>query len=171
MSKFRLLIVAAILAALAHHSRAACESVQVNVLPLEVVEDHSMPSARLAAVTDGIALFGAVFAVFRAEAADCVVTAGYTDVVLRVASELQRNQCAFDHVREHELEHVRIYRDALATLAARIQARAGEADLVAVARQEVAAVRVAHRAHDSDDEYAKNRTACRGRILSLTNLR
>jgi hypothetical protein len=152
-------------------AHAACQALEVEVLPLVVREDHSAPMRDLARLAHSDITFGAVFARRTWTIDGCRVTVGYTDVVLRIAAELTRNDCAFAHVMTHEQEHLAIYRRHLATLAARVQARAAEADLNAVLDDETKSARADHAALDSPDEYHSNVTACRGRILALTNLR
>lgn len=147
----------------------ACDRVDVAVLPFEPRYDHSVPFSTLSA--DGVPTFGVTTVTTTARVQGCQVVVGYADPVVHVAAELRRDSCAFEHVLGHEDEHVRIYRDALATLAARIQARRGEANLFAAVVQELDAVKPQHRAHDSDAEYHTNETACSGRILRLAGLR
>jgi hypothetical protein len=148
-----------------------CTSLEVEVLPLVVREDHSVPVRELSRMAHSDFTVGAVFAQRTWTIDGCRVTVGYTNVVLRVAAELTGNACTFAHVMTHEQEHLAIYRRHLATLAARVQARAAEADLDAVLDDETKSARADHAALDSPEEYHANVTACRGRILSLTNFR
>lgn len=153
-------------------AQAKCESVKVAVLPFEVREDFTKTTAELAAAfSRGDTLLGAVVVKATFDVQGCVVMAGYADPVLYVGANLRRNGCAFEHVLTHEREHVRLYREALATLEARILARAGEPDLRAAVEQEVSRVYDAHRRHDSPEEYGRNVKVCRGAIVALAGLR
>lgn len=166
---YRTAIAAALLAVAG--SASACVSVNVTVLPLTVAENITMPVAKIVEFTHGVGQLGVVVASYSARVSGCNVEVGYTDVTLFVAREMKRDACAFDHVMVHEQEHVHIYQEALSTIEARIEARAGEADLLKVAAQELAAVKVAQKAHDSEEEYHANSTACNGRIPRLAGLR
>lgn len=149
----------------------ACDSVQVDVLPLSVSENYDLTRKQIEHESLGVGQLGVVFASPYALVDGCHVVVGYRNVRLFVASELVRDPCSFQHVLDHERRHVEIYREALATLESRIAARLGESDLARAVWQEVEAVRVAQNAHDNPFEYATNLTACRGRIVSLTGLR
>jgi len=160
---FRALCVAllcALLSSLAH----ACDAINVEVLPFTVASDYTRSADELGGRV------GLVEVKLTAKVSGCTAVVGYANPVLRVASELRRNQCAFEHVLTHENEHVRIYEEALRTLASRIEARSAE-DLFKVASEEVLAVLPAHEAHDSPEEYATNATACNGRIAKLVAAR
>ena len=100
------------------------------------------------------------------------------DPVLYVAKEVPAGTCAWDHVMRHETQHAGIYRRALASLPARIQARLTPAvwqgpstqAAQAVAQlvlNELEAVEAQHAALDSPDEYARSATACGGAFLRL----
>jgi hypothetical protein len=169
MMNFRKLIAATALAL--PLAAVACDSVSVTILPFDVVRDFTTSFSALSATNGGVPTFGTVRVDFVATLKGCDVTVGYRNPVLRVARELRSDSCSFDHVLVHEEEHLTIYRTALATLAARIEARATDPNLFKAVVEELDAVKPAHRAHDSDDEYDTNRTACMGRILRLAGLR
>jgi len=113
--------IAAALFALSPVAASACASVDVTVLPFVVAQDFTMLSSEILDSTGGVGQFGVVTVKFTATVSGCNVTVGYANPVLHVASELRRDACSFDHVMVHEEEHVRLYRAALATLAARIR--------------------------------------------------
>jgi hypothetical protein len=152
--------------ALLFGSAHACERIDVTVLPFEVQTEFSKARAELQAIGSGEEV-GLVRAISTVRVDGCSATVGYRDPVLYVARELKRDQCAFDHVLKHEEEHVRIYRAALKTLEARVREAASELTLFEAAKREVLAVQAAHKAHDSDEEYDLNRTACFGKIAKL----
>jgi hypothetical protein len=143
----------------------APEDITINVLPLEVKHDYTLSFEDMQRL--GYGFVGAVVTTATARIDGCTVTVGWRDTTLYVIRELKRNQCAFDHVLEHEEEHIRIYRRARETLEARIREAAKTLSLQEAAEREVLAVRAAHRAHDSPEEYAKNDTACNGRVRRL----
>jgi hypothetical protein len=160
--------VAALFAAFAFNAHAACTEVSVDVLPFNVIEDYSKSFEALHEYGVSSAEVGLVRTTSTVKVQGCTATVGYRDPVLYIASELKRNQCAFDHVKEHELTHVRIYQEALATLKQRIEARtANGEDLFQAAKTEVLAVEALHKAFDSPEEYAENKSACNGKIIKL----
>lgn len=106
-----------------------------------------------------------------------VITAGYVDVVLRVARELPPGSCAFDHVYQHEMQHLAIYRAHLEWLRSSIAQRlqpllTGDptrwaplaADEVARALDEV---QVQHAAIDGPELHRSNMQACGGELRRL----
>jgi hypothetical protein len=110
------------------------------------------------------------------------ITVGYTHAKVYVARELERNACAREHVLAHERHHVALYRRALLTLAERTHAKLAplvarisptaitpeDVDmLLEVAMEEAATVMPEHAAFDSDEEYARNLSACDGAISRL----
>lgn len=148
---------------------SACDAVSVTIMPFDLTRDYVHTFAQLTA--GGMSEFGEVRVEYSATLRGCSLTLGYAAPVLRIASELARDKCAFGYVLAHEEGHVTIYRDALSTLAARVQARATEPDLMRVASEELDAVKAAHAAHDSPEEYEANGHACGGRVLRLVGLR
>jgi len=110
------------------------------------------------------------------------ITVGFTNTTVYVAKELNRSPCAREHVLEHELEHIAIYRRALQTLASRVTLKlepkiariaptalngSDVDELLNAAMDEAATVMVEHAAFDSPAEYARNFTACDGAIARL----
>lgn len=155
----------AFLASFSVHAQCAPEDIRINVLPLEVKHDYSLSFEDMRRL--GFGFVGAVVTTATVRIDGCTATVGWRDTTLFVIRELKRNQCAFDHVLEHEEEHIRIYRRALETLEARVREAARTLPLPEAAQREVLAVRAAHKAHDSDEEYDRNHTACGGRIVKL----
>jgi len=150
---------------------ARCSSHPViNVLPFEVTEDFSKTYRELQEIgaSNGEVGLVRVRSSVWVSKDGCTATVGYREPVLHVASELTRDACAFAHVKQHELEHVRLYREHLVGIKERIEARvqAGE-DLFQASKTEVLAVQAQHQAFDSPEEYSKNRTECSGKIARL----
>lgn len=143
----------------------ACESVEVDVLPFEYAEKPAAFAA-LSRVNGG-PTFGLVQAAATARLDGCKLVVGYRPATLSVANELRADQCAYDHVMAHELEHVAIYRRALAGAGDRLRAAVPQRGFVAV-EAFFDDVRAAQAAHDSDEEYGANLTACSGRVVALT---
>lgn len=143
------------------------DDIQINVLPFEVQTDlhHSFRDLQEIGVNAGEVGLVRTRASVRVDG--CTATVGWKDPVLYVASELKRDQCAFAHVLEHEQEHVRIYQQAAAVLDERIRVLARDRPLFDASVDAVTEVRAAHAAHDSDEEYARNLTACNGQIARL----
>lgn len=172
--KIKAIVAALAVAPLMAH--AACTTVKVEVAPFEVSYDHSLTYAALNAYIgaeekdpDHSGTFAATFATYFGEIhPGCVVKVGYKPVKVRVAHELTADKCAFDHVMTHEEKHVSYYREALATIAKRIEARAGEPNLARVVMQELEAPKPRHKALDSQEEYRTNWTACNHAIFTLT---
>jgi hypothetical protein len=165
-------IISAFALALPLAASAACSSVTVTVLPFEVARDYDTSYATLTEDFDtGQPTLGYVKVQTYALLKGCEVTVGYRNAVLRVARELKRDDCSFQHVLAHEEKHLDIYREALASIAGRIESRAAEPDLFKAVAEEAFAVQVLQQAHDSPEEYATNETACNGRIARLVGFR
>lgn len=138
---------------------AACDSVSVQVLPFEPAVEYR-PVAAISSMAPAAPRAGAVVTRATARMEGCTLVVGYADPVIVVARELK--QCGREHVLEHELEHVRIYRAALATLSDRITARGATLE---AAREEVLAVYAQHRALDAEDNH--NDVACGRQVARL----
>lgn len=162
-------ILAAAFAAIAFNVASACnaDEIHINVLPFDVQTDfdHTYKQLQEIGVNGGEVGLVKTNAFVRVDG--CTATVGWKAPVLYVASELQRDQCAFNHVLEHEQEHVRIYQQAAATLEDRVRASARVKPLFEASVDAVTAVRAAHAAHDSDEEYSRNATACNGQVARL----
>ncbi len=146
---------------------AACDAYQVDVLPFEPARAE-VAYEQLTRL-NGRPTVGAVMARATARVDGCRITMGYAEPVLVLAREL--DACSRQHVEEHELEHVRIYREALAEAGDRVTRDALTAGPQAALLAFYEDVRGRHAAHDSDDEYARNGTACGGRIAALSRRR
>lgn len=144
-----------------------CTEITVKVLPFTVEHDYSKSFNELNALGNGSEV-GMVRALYTKRVDGCSAQVGWTQARLFIASELRRSQCAFDHVLEHENEHVRIYTEGMTGMADRIRQRVAAGQRLSEAVDaESNAIRAQHREHDSPDEYRKNHTACRGAIKRL----
>jgi hypothetical protein len=108
-----------------------------------------------------------------------VIRLEYIKPVLRVASEIAPGGCAYAHVMNHELTHVRLHRDIAQQFrelaypwgtgapspASDTSHTSG--DLLRYARQELDRLMRAQALFDSPEEYARNRTVCGGEITRL----
>ncbi len=115
------------------------------------------------------------------------VVLSYAPVTVYVANSFVNHTCAFNHIYQHELKHVKIYEEALVQTAAWLQAEltaayenylyyGKEEDFSEKMRQDVhthwtplikqrmLAVEEKHKMLDSPEEYRTNQTACAGEI-------
>lgn len=162
---------AAAMLALPLAAAAACESVNVVVEPFVVQHDYTKTYRQINALAGDAGVLGMLRMSIEYSVQGCDVVVGYRGATLYVASELTRNRCAFEHVLEHEQGHVAIYERHIATLAARIKARKSAPDLFEAVQAEALSPEAENRAHDSPEEYARNKTACFGKIGPLVGLR
>lgn len=120
------------------------------------------------------------------------VEMGYRDVVIHVASEFQQDPCSFAHVLTHERKHASVNADLLREFVGKAQDRLSSfLRLTGTFRvsSKVEAERLIHEKLqneldllsqalfsenqrrqalvDSPEEYAKNRTACGGRVQEI----
>jgi hypothetical protein len=100
---------------------------------------------------------------------DAHVNIGYPSISIYIARELLKNECAYQHVLEHEKHHVDIYREALMQWqmngpiewkAPLEQALRNNEDPMPFFQQLLNEVKQRHQAFDSEEEYAKNEKAC-----------
>ena len=113
-------------------------------------------------------------AVFPQEScAGFVVRLEYIKPVLRIASELPPDTCAYARVLTHEYTHVRIYREMaqqFRELEYPWPKGAASASILAFAKRELDRLTRAQVRFDSPEEYAKNQIMCGGEILRLVKL-
>jgi hypothetical protein len=179
--------------------KTSCNTLKVSPLPFSPQEDTSQGFAKIQTMTSSVLSVspqgghgvGATRAALVARHSltrddrGCLhleLEVGYTPVVSYVARELQNNECAANHVLEHERHHVQIYRDALLTLPQRVESKLrplfnqvlesadsenGIRQLKEFALDEAATTQPLHQAFDSDEEYEKNTTACGGAVYSI----
>lgn len=164
--KLKAIVAALAVAPLMAH--AACESVSIEVLPFTVAYDNSWTFDQISAASKEVT-FAGTFAKYVGEVRGCSVKVGYIATV-RVSRELVDHPCAMAHVMAHEDKHVAYFREATATLAARIEARKGEANFAKAVGDELFAVKAKHAALDNPEEYRSNERACGGAILRLTGV-
>ncbi len=169
--------------------------VTVRALPLTFTEDNSGDVRTVTALNRKSSLpltqrsfgLGSTYAEsrvtvgWRKDAQGCPaldLEVGYQKTTVHVASELLENQCAFDHVRQHEMTHIAIYRRWLQESPARLGAVFKERfntlaalepqrrnqETVRLALEEFGKVRAQHDEFDSDVEYAHNQAVC-GRFI------
>jgi hypothetical protein len=99
-----------------------------------------------------------------------VVRLDYIKPVLRVASEIPPGGCAYAHVMNHELTHVRIHRDiAQQFRELNYPWGAGQPSeaMLLYAKQELDRLMRAQALFDSPEEYARNGKVCGGEITRL----
>lgn len=99
-----------------------------------------------------------------------VVRLEYVKPVLRVASELPPDSCAYARVMSHEQTHVRIHRDIARQFRELFypwSSGSSNAAILAYATQELDRLMQAQVRFDSPEEYAKNTSACGGEIARL----
>jgi hypothetical protein len=119
-------------------------------------------------------------------------TVGYRNVTIFVANELTDDTCAFEHVLKHEQKHVKVNRDLLMSFVPYIRNklsdylslygtfRGGDADyaeevlreranfvLSQTSKNMVEENRRRQRLVDTPEEYAKNNSACGGRLNAI----
>lgn len=106
---------------------------------------------------------------------------GYQNTRVSIARELLEDRCAFDHVHEHEMTHVAIYRRWLEQSPERLKAlfsqRFDELAALPTAQRNRATlnlaladfgqVRTQHDEFDSEAEYKGNETACNSFVPRL----
>jgi hypothetical protein len=106
----------------------------------------------------------------QASCAGFVVRLEYIKPVLRVASELPPESCAYAFVLAHEYTHVRIYREMarqFRELSYPWPKGATSDTILAYAKVELDRLTQAQVRFDSPEEYAKSQTMCGGEILRL----
>jgi hypothetical protein len=163
----------------------ACRRFEMKAVPFEVTLDHSWSIGRIGERLGGFSSHGLGFLEVTIGATPLItmdekgcaliqVHGGYRNALMRIASELPKGSCAYEHVLEHENEHARLYAEHLPKAVEKAQ---DVADRRAPAHwprshQEAGAeaalllftvlreVMPAQHAFDSDEEYAKNATAC-----------
>lgn len=102
--------------------------------------------------------------------AGLVVRLEFLKPVLRVASEIPPDTCAYVLVQTHEYTHVRIYREMarqFRELEYPWPKGATSASILAYAMLELDRLMQAQVRFDSPEEYAKSQTMCGGEILRL----
>ncbi len=153
-------------------SHAACARYEVEVEPFTYTEGTASFRHLTEVENGGRPLFGVVHAEAWLGVYKCTISFGYRNVRLLLATELKRDYCAWNHIREHELRHVELYRDALAYAPERIAELARTLEPREAARQYLREVAQRHRDEiDTDEEYDTNRTACNGAVLATTGAR
>jgi hypothetical protein len=99
-----------------------------------------------------------------------MVTLRFVHPVLRVIRDLPTGTCAHAHVLRHENTHVRIYREMarqFRELVYPFPDSATSESVLRYAKQQLAKLQEQQRLFDSPEEYAGNRTACKGEIPRL----
>lgn len=142
--------------------------------------DLTTPSTKLLAIGRAPGNFGTTLGLVTVDAAisvapekgcrGLVVQLKYLKPVLRVASELPRGSCGFEHVIHHEYTHVRIWRDIARQFRELSYPWPDGASTDAVLRwsnHQFDKMREAQRLFDSPEEYAGNTVACKGEIPRL----
>jgi hypothetical protein len=107
------------------------------------------------------------------------VVAEYAPAVVHVAQEFKQDACSFDHVLDHEKQHVRIFAEESSQWHSGLQALV-RSSLQADLPDEMLRVRIEkfilnadrrvysrHSRLDSPAEYRENLTACNGRVRKL----
>jgi hypothetical protein len=147
---------------------AECTEYTVKAVPVRVVLSHkSFAEVQAEAGKGTLAFVSAslsVTMVLKSEST-CEVEYDYEPLRLVMSAELLSNQCAYEHVMEHELEHVAIYQDFIASLPTYLPPLIKALGLKAAVEQSLEVVKATQAAHDSPQEYAKNHTACGGAVL------
>lgn len=152
--------------ALAACSATACESYAVHTLPFEPTTDTSLTVRELVSLTDGAAMFGAVYTVSTYKVEACTITVGYASPVIYIAKEVMQSPCAAAFVIGHEAEHVNRYRQALQAMPAAIAAAAVSVGPVRAVEAALAAVRAAQADIDTAAQRPTN-FACGGRLAAI----
>jgi len=148
-------------------AQAACESIALEVTPIEVKKDFTKTFRELVGMAGGVA-YGLTHAKATAVLHNCVLTLSFNPMTLYVAKELREGTCEHNLVYEHETGHVRVYEQAVKTLPGRIDVLSKEMDdLIPAVQKALDEVRAANAAHDSLEEYDKPRWACQGRVVGL----
>lgn len=109
-------ISAFVLSSLLSFASFACESITIETLPFEPrVEFLPMQELNKQHPGDRI-LNGAVVTTANAtfDPNSCVLTVGWQDVAVKIAEELNDDECAVRYIAAHEMQHVEIYVTALA---------------------------------------------------------
>jgi hypothetical protein len=102
----------------------------------------------------------------------------YQKTTVHIARELQENRCAFEHVHEHEMHHLAIYRRWLEESPQRLgdffkvkfsslvalDSLSRNQETIRLALAEFGKVRAQHDTFDSEVEYANNQAVC-GRFI------
>lgn len=174
-------------------STACVDDLRIDVLPLTWTENFKRSTEELRQMQSVLNRVGGLVSARFAVAGNVSISeagcrtfslrVGYEDVVLHVARELKADQCAFDHVFEHEMEHIRIYQRHLEGIEDRIRGRLMKhpgwasrhgapayevvREAMKLAMQELDAVMVEHNRLDSPEEYGRNAIACEGGVLRL----
>lgn len=130
---------------------ATCAAWTITGAPLHY-EQVELPRATIQATYDpqqkiNDRLLAAVVAKPVVKVDGCNVVVGYDNVKLIMARELRRSQCLYKVNYEHELEHVNIYKDALAKVHIVLDSKEAVESAV---KTFFNTVRQSHRVHDKD---------------------
>lgn len=168
MSMLKFIAAAALLASAAAQ---ACESYELRVLPFEYAETR-MPAVELSkAYGGGRFIFGHAIAKLRAAVDGCRIDVSYADAVMIVASELESDDCSLRLIRDHELQHIDIFRRSVERLSRELPATATAAEAQELLVAFNAAVAAEQQSIDTPREYSRARQECGGRVLALTGRR
>jgi hypothetical protein len=153
------------------HTAWSCDKVNVTILPFHNDTILSKSISDLNLLTKMDVTLGLVITQRTWTVEDCNIEIGYINTSLYIARELSASQCAFDHVMEHEQEHLAIYRRHIATLKERAEQRLPQAktlgELHTALNFLTLSPRPDHAQLDSPEEYAKNVHVCRGKIKQI----
>jgi hypothetical protein len=190
-SAFLFLSAATSHAAPAFNNSGCQPSVNVRALPLTYAEDSSGDVRAVTALNRKSSLpltqnsfgLGSTYAEsfvtvsWKKDAQGCPaldLEVSYQKTSMHIASELRDDPCSFEHVREHELHHLAIYRQWLQdsppqlteffrqrfnSLAA-MDSLSRNQETIRLALAEFVKVRAQHDAFDSEAEYENNQAVC-----------
>lgn len=173
-------------------NKAGCQpTVTVRTLPLTYAEDDTGDVRAVTALnrTSSLPLtqnsfgLGSTYAESRVvvdwkrDAQGCPaldLELSYQKTTVHIARELQDNPCAFEHVHEHEMHHLAIYRRWLEESPQRmgeyfkaqfpallaLDSLSRNKETIRLALQEFGKVRAQHDTFDSEAEYENNQAVC-----------
>jgi hypothetical protein len=147
---------------------AECTEYTVKAEPVRVVLSHKPYAEVQAEAGNGTLAFVAAslsVTMVRRSETTCEVVYDYEPLRLVMSTELLSNQCAYEHVMAHELEHVAIYQDFIASLPTYLPPLIKALGLNEAVKKSVELVQATQQAHDSPQEYARNSTACGGAVV------
>jgi len=159
-----------------HNTPWSCSVVNVTILPFVHSTVLSKSISDLNKLTQMDVTLGLVSTQRTWTVDDCSIEVGYINTSLYIASELSASsselaKCAFDHVMEHEQEHLAIYRRHLATLKERAELRLPQARTLGELHKALdfltLSTRPDHAQLDSPEEYAKNSHVCHGKLKKI----
>lgn len=167
--------------------------IQVEVAKFAIVEDFSKTVEELTAMSEGevegrletghvVAKIVAKIIPTKSmqECHSAVLTVGYSNVVLRVASDLAQNKdgCPFQEAYRHELGHARLYQKVLDEIKPLIEtdlsrhfekgydgSQKSMADALMWAAKRLRRVNELNSSHDSKEEYDRLDRSCLGQAV------